>query len=275
MDGTVTVRPAAYRVGNVIDLHCHVLPGIDDGPRAMEDAVALGRAQEQLGVTTVVATPHVSWDYPHVEADLIAEGVEAVNAAFAAEGLGVRVLPGAEVALTRAVELSDEELGELTLGGGPWLLLEPPHSPAAVAGTESAIVSLMHRGHQLVIAHPERCPAFLTDRPALERLVGAGALTSLTAGSLIGRFGRDIKRYATGLVADGLTHDIASDAHGASQRRPPGMAAEMEESGFGGLTDWLCRSAPEAILDGSPLPPRPDVDLPRRGGALARLLRRA
>lgn len=258
----------------MIDLHCHVLPGIDDGPATLKDAVALGRAQEELGVTTVVATPHVSWDFPEVTAAVIARGVAEVNAAFAREGIAVTVVAGAEVALTRAVELSDAELAELRLGAGPWLLLEPPHSPAATAGTEAAIVSLLHRGHHLVIAHPERCPAFLTNRVALERLVHGGALTSLTAGALTGRFGRDARRYAVGLIADGLAHDVASDAHGPQLRRPPGMAADVEDAGYGALTDWLCRAVPEAIIAGTALPSRPAVEPPRRG-TLARLLKRA
>ena len=258
----------------MIDLHCHVLPGIDDGPATLEDALALGRAQEALGITTIVATPHVSWDFPEVTAAVIARGVAEVNAAFAREGIAVTVTAGAEVALTRAVELSDAELDALCLGAGQWLLLEPPHSPAATAGTEAAIVSLLHRGHQLVIAHPERCPAFLSNRAALERLVNGGALTSLTAGALTGRFGRDARRYAVGMIADGLAHDVASDAHGISPRRPPGMAAELDEAGYGGLTDWLCRGVPDAIIAGSALPARPAVEPPRRG-PLARLLKRA
>jgi protein-tyrosine phosphatase len=258
----------------MIDLHCHVLPGIDDGPATMDGALALGRAQEALGVTAIVATPHVGWEWPDNDAARIAEVVATVNDAFAAEGIGVRVLAGAEVALTRAVELSDDELAGLRLGGGPWLLLEPPFSPAASAGAHAAIVSLLHRGHRLVIAHPERSPLFLGDRTLLERLVASGATVSITAGALTGRFGRDAKRFALGLLADGLVHDVASDAHGASARRPPGMREHLEAAGYAGLADHLCRDVPQAIVDGVALPPRPVIAAPRRG-ALSRLLRRA
>jgi protein-tyrosine phosphatase len=258
----------------MIDLHCHVLPGIDDGPATMEAALALGRAQEALGVTAIVATPHVDWDWPANDAAHIAAAVASVNEAFAEAGIGVEVLPGAEVALTRAVELSDEELAGLRLGGGPWLLLEPPFSPGASAGAHTAIVSLLHREHRLVIAHPERSPLFLGDRALLEQLVASGALVSITASALTGRFGRDAKRFALGLLADGLVHDVASDAHGTSARRPPGMAEHLEATAYAGLTEWLCRDVPRAIVDGGPLPPRPTVDAPRRG-ALSRLLRRA
>jgi protein-tyrosine phosphatase len=258
----------------VIDLHCHVLPGIDDGPRTIEDSLALCRMQAQLGVRTVVATPHVSWDWPAVTPEVIADGVRTVNAACRAEGIDLTVIAGAEVALTRAIELSDEQLTALRLGDGPWLLLEPPPSPAAGAGAEATIVSLLHRGHRLLIAHPERCPAFLTDREPLERLVSGGALCSITAGALTGRFGREVKKFALGLVADGLAHDVASDAHGASPRRPPGMAAELAEAGHAELTPWLCDAVPQAILAGTTVPPRPATSRPRRRGGLSRLLRR-
>jgi protein-tyrosine phosphatase len=258
----------------MIDLHCHVLPGIDDGPATIEETLALGRAQEALGVTTIVATPHVHWDYPENDAARIAELVAQVNGAFAAEGIGVRVLPGAEVALTRAVDLSDDELAALRLGGGPWLLLEPPFSPAATAGAHAAISSLLHRGHRLVIAHPERSPLFLADGALLEQLVASGALVSITAGALTGRFGRDAKRFALRLLADGQVHDVASDAHGAGERRPPGMAEHLAAVGYTELTDHLCREIPQAILDGTPVPPRRAIPAPKRA-ALSRLLRRA
>jgi protein-tyrosine phosphatase len=260
----------------VIDLHCHVLPGIDDGPATMEEAIALGRAQEMLGVRTIVATPHVSYEWPEVTAALIAEGVAEVNAAFAERGIAVQVIAGAEVALTRAGDLSDDELTALRLGSGPWLLLEPPFSPAGSTGAHAAIVGLMHRGHRLVLAHPERSPLFLRDRALLEQLVASGALCSVTAGALVGRFGRDVQRFALGLMADGLVHDIASDAHGSGLRRPPGVGGPVDDAGYGELRDWLCSGVPGAIIAGEPLPPRPAATAPPpRPRGLARLLRRA
>jgi protein-tyrosine phosphatase len=241
----------------------------------MEDTFALCRQQAELGIETIVATPHVSWDWPQVTAAVVADGVREVNAALQAQGIGVEILAGAEVALTRAIEMSDDDLAALRLGGGPWLLLEPPHSPAASAGAEASLVSLLHRGHRLLIAHPERCPAFLADREMLERLVAGGALCSITASALTGRFGRDVKRFATDLLADGLVHDVASDAHGPSLRRAPGLAEHLHEAGFAVLTPWLCEEVPRALLDGTPLPPRPEAPSPRRRGGLGRLLRRA
>jgi protein-tyrosine phosphatase len=257
----------------VIDLHCHVLPGIDDGPQTLADSLDLCRAAVAAGTQTIVATPHVSWDWPGVTSHVIAEGVERVNDALHAEGIDLEVRPGAEIAMTRAGDLSDEELAALRLGGGPYLLIECPYSPAS-AGFDAILHSVAERGHKIVLAHPERCPAFLRDQPRLQGFVDAGMLTSLTAGAFAGRFGRDVGRFARKLLEDGLVHDIASDGHGAGERRPPSIGPELEEAGFGDSADWHARAVPLAILDGTPLPPAPEPPAPRKRG-LRDLLRRA
>jgi protein-tyrosine phosphatase len=260
----------------VIDLHCHALPGIDDGPATLDEAVALGRGQEEAGVRTVVATPHVDWDWPDNDAARIAELVPRVNAALRDAGIAVEILRGAEVALTRAVDLDDVELAALRLGGGPWLLVEPPLRPAPPAGVTAALSALAARGHRILIAHPERCPAFQRDPDALVGLVAGGMRCSVTATALTGRFGREPQRFANELLAAGLVHDVASDAHGPRHRRPPGLASPLRQAGLAAEEiDWYCESAPRALLGGSPLPPRPTVPaaVPARG--LRRLLRRA
>jgi protein-tyrosine phosphatase len=258
----------------VIDLHCHVLPGVDDGPETLDDSIELCRAAVAAGTRTIVATPHVSWDWPGVTSNVIAEGVERVNDALRAEGIDLEVRAGAEIAMTRAGELSDDELAALRLGGGPYLLIECPYSPAS-AGFDGLLHAIAERGHEIVLAHPERCPAFLRDQPRLQGFVDMGMLTSLTAGAFTGRFGRDVERFARRLLQDRLVHDIASDGHGAGMRRPPSIGPELEEAGFGESADWHARAVPLAILDGTPLPPAPTPPpAPRRRGLLD-LLRRA
>ncbi|MDX6657651.1 MAG: protein-tyrosine phosphatase [Solirubrobacteraceae bacterium] len=245
----------------MIDLHCHVLPGIDDGPETLEDSLALCRAAAAAGTRTVVATPHVSWDWPNVNSRVVADGVARVNEALEAEGLDLEVRPGAEVAMTRAGDLEDSELIALRLGGGPYLLVECPFSPAA-AGFDAILHGLVARGHRILLAHPERCPAFQRDRERLRSFVDAGMLTSITAGALVGRFGRGVKVFARELLEQGLVHDIASDGHGAGPRRPPSIGPELEEAGLGDRADWHARAVPLAILDGTPLPASPPP-LPR------------
>jgi protein-tyrosine phosphatase len=259
----------------VIDLHCHALPGIDDGPATIEEALELARAQVAAGVRTVAATPHVSHHYAGNDAARIRAAVAELNAALAEAGIELEVVPGGEVALSRALELDDDELAALRLGGGPWLLAEAPMSPAAPAGVEHGLRRLADRGHRLLLAHPERCPVFLRDRDLLERLVASGMRCSITAAALTGRFGRDPQRFALGLLRDGLVHDVASDAHGTSMRRPPGLAEPLAQAGWGEHVTWLCDAAPRAILDGAPLPPPPAAAAPAPRGIVSRLLRRA
>jgi protein-tyrosine phosphatase len=254
----------------VIDLHCHVLPGIDDGPKTIEGSVALARAAAARGTRVLVATPHVSWHYQN-EAATIARLTEEVNERLSVEGIALEVLTGAEIAMTRVEEIEPGELERLSLGRGPWILLEPPFTPVAT-GLDGVVLALQSTGRSVVIAHPERCPAFHRDPATLESLVRAGALTSITAGSLVGRFGGEVRRFARRLVADGLVHNVASDAHDA-ERRPPGIAAELAEAGLGELTDWLTRAVPAAVLAGEEIPPCP-VEHPPHPPRLRGILRR-
>ena len=239
----------------MIDLHCHVLAGIDDGPDTLEGSVALARVAAELGTRTIVATPHVSWRYQNQSAT-IARLVAETNAALAAAEVPLEVLAGAEIAMTSAADLQPAELSALALGDGPWLLLECPFANDAI-GLDTLIFELEEEGRRVVLAHPERCPAFQRDPRMLESLVGGGVLTSITAGSLVGRFGGTVQRFAQGLFEAELVHNVASDSHDPEQRRP-GMAAELREAGLEELTEWLTEGVPRAILAGEEsLPPRP------------------
>jgi protein-tyrosine phosphatase len=244
----------------VIDLHCHVLPGIDDGPATVEESVALARDAAAAGAHVLVATPHVSRSYPNSPAT-IARLADELNDRLVLEGLAIEIRAGAEVSISRAVEMDPSELGRLRLAGGPWLLVEPPFSPTA-RSLDILLLDLQRRGHRIVLAHPERCPAFQRDPRLLHSLVGAGMLTSITAGSLVGRFGGDVRRFAIALVRAGMAHNVASDAHDRHSR-PPGFSAELDQAGLGPLADWLTRAVPEAILSGGEIPRQPAVALPK------------
>src|SRR5271155_2554796 len=247
----------------MIDLHCHVLPGIDDGPNTIEGSLALARAAAAAGTRVLVATPHVSARYRN-DATTIARLVAELNMRLGSEGVALNVLPGAEIAISSVVEIEPSEVGRLGLGGGQWLLMEPPFTPIAV-GLENILSSLQRDGYRILVAHPERCPAFHRDRAILESLVWGGAVTSVTAGSLVGHFGGEVRRFALQLMEDGLVHNVASDAHD-HLGRPPSIAAELERAGFGPLADWLTEAVPSAILDGDDtIPPRPLLDLPGAG----------
>ena len=258
----------------MIDLHTHVLPGIDDGPATVEESVELARVAVADGITTLVATPHVSWDYPANDAAGIAAAVASLEAELARAGVDVVLRAGAEVAVTRAHELGSAELAALRLGGGEWLLAEAPLGAGAV-GFDAALHAVAAGGHRIVLAHPERSPLFHSDPELLRRLVGEGVLTSVTASAFAGRFGSTVKRFAHWMLEEDLVHNLASDAHDA-RRRPPGLreglhAADADLPGARERADWMTVSVPRAILAGDPIPD-PPAPAPRRR---RRLFRRA
>jgi protein-tyrosine phosphatase len=243
----------------VIDLHCHVLPGIDDGPRTLEESVAVCRAAGADGTRTLVATPHVSWDYPEVTAGAIHAEVTEVNMALRASDVDVQVRTGAEVALSRVGELSDAELELLALGGGHYVLLEFPWTSAA-AGAVNALRAFARRGFGIVLAHPERSPMLQRNVELVRELVDAGALCCLDAGSLTDQADRRAREAAWMLLAARLAHAIASDCHDAD-RRPPELASMLERAGLNDRQiDYFARDAPQAILNGEDVAPAPAVE---------------
>jgi protein-tyrosine phosphatase len=211
-------------------------------------------------MSSVVATPHVSWRYP-TTADRIESAAADLQALFKTAAVELELVPGAEVAMTYAGEISPDELPRLTLGQGPWLLLEPPFAPLAT-GIHEVLRDLGERGFHIVIAHPERCPAFHRDPAMLAEIIRSGALTSITADSLVGRFGEKARAFALSLLNEGLVHNVASDFHD-EKSRPPGLEAQLAEAGLSALGPWLTIEVPTAILSGSTaMPPRPHVRSP-------------
>ena len=252
----------------MIDIHCHVLPGIDDGPFKLDGSLELARAAAGDGTTVLVATPHVSHGFPN-DSGVIAAGVARVNDALREAGVRVEVKPGAEVAHDMLPRLEDDELRALTLGGGPNLLLEAPL--AAVGGElEEAIERLHGLGLGVVLAHPERCPSFHRDPDRLARLVAAGVATSVTASSYGGGFGGTVRKLTAVLASRGLIHDAASDAHDAVRRPPLLRTALLRASdglpGLAGQIEWLAEDVPRALVAGDPLPPAPPPPGARRRG---------
>jgi protein-tyrosine phosphatase len=245
----------------VIDLHCHVLPGIDDGPATPEEALALARAFLAEGFTRVAATPHVSPAYPNAAAGIAATWLELVSALARAQ-IPLEVVSGAEVDLLHGAALEEDELAAMTLGRGGALLVECPFA-AVVPPFEALVARLQDRGHRVVLAHPERSPAFTRDHDLLRRLVQRGALASLTGASLAGDFGRTAQRYACWALDEGLAHNVATDAHNAG-RRAPVLRGPLEAAGYGWAAEWLTVAVPEAVLAGGPLPARPSR--PATGG---------
>ena len=242
----------------MIDLHCHVLPGIDDGPPTIEAAIAMARDAARDGITTIAATPHILPAYPDNDAALVREKIAELQPRLSTAGIEIAIVPGGEVDALRALDLDDAELEALKLGGGRWLLLECPLSPVAAPAFIPTARAIARRGHQLLLAHPERSPLFLKHPERLDELVNReGMLAQVTAGSLSGQFGRTVKELAHRLVERRAVHVAASDGHGA--HRPATIARELELAGIApAVSAWLGQEVPQAILAGTQPPAPPE-----------------
>jgi protein-tyrosine phosphatase len=228
------------------------LPGVDDGPASLDDSLALLRAAHAAGTKTLVATPHVSPSYP-TEPDTIEARVEELRPLSPVE-----LLAGAEVAHEPVLELPDETLRRLTLGSSNTILLESPLSPSVGPAFERAFETLLERGYRVLLAHPERAAIFLGNPQRLRALVERGALCSITASALSGRFGQGPKWFAFELLRDGLVHSVDSDAHNTSGR-PPGLREGMLDAAetlpfVAKHAGWYMTRVPAAILADEPLP---------------------
>jgi protein-tyrosine phosphatase len=240
----------------VIDLHCHLLPGVDDGPASVEESVALARALAAQGVSTVAATPHVRADHPLVvPAELDARRVRLAER-LAAERIGLEVVGGGEVDLLWARRASVAELRLVSFAQrGTDLLVETPYGPLPAA-FEDVLLEIGARGFRLLLAHPERNPTFQRDPARLRRLIDLGTLVQVTAASLA----RDPARsrsaaLATRLVKDRLAHVIASDAHRAEGSLSPRLAQGVAAAAAidPAVAGWMSTGAPARILTGQPL----------------------
>jgi protein-tyrosine phosphatase len=243
----------------VIDLHTHVLPGVDDGPDLLAGSVAIAEVAAHAGTRTLVATPHLRADHPGVRPAELAGRAAELTAHLRGRGLPLEVLPGAEVDLETAAALSDEELTLATLAGnGRDLLVETPYGPLP-DDFEARVLGLAARGFRLTLAHPERSPDVQSRVETLGVLVEQGVLVQLTARSLVGRGASG--PAARELLERGWAHVLASDAH-ALERRPPDLGARLRQAvdalpHAAAELEWMVTAAPRAIVDGVPLPERP------------------
>ena len=240
----------------MLDLHSHVLPGLDDGARNLGESLELTREAAAGGIEAIAATPHVRDDYP-TTAEAMERALAEVRAAVAEAGVPIRVLAGGEIALSRLGRLSLQELRRFGLGGNPaYLLVETPYF-GLPPGLEERLFRLHSNDITPVLAHPERNEELRADLERLAGLVRAGALVQVTAASLDGRSGKSTQAAAKELIAKGLAHLVASDAHGPDVRYG-GLESVADEVRNHELASWLTDGVPRAIVAGTPLPPRPE-----------------
>jgi protein-tyrosine phosphatase len=253
----------------MLDLHAHLLPGIDDGPADLDGSVRLAREMASGGVRTVAATPHCRHDHPGVVPGELAGRCIQLERRLMEEGIPIEVVPAGEADLVWALDSTADDLRLVSYGQrGHDLLVETPYMPLTT-NFEALLFELTIMGYRLLLAHPERNSTLREGPGRLAELVRRGVLVQVTASSLVGS-GRKSRTVtaARDFVKEGLCHVIASDGHGPAA---PGRATLVQ--GVEAATElvgdararWMVEDVPRAILAGEPLPPAPEPVAPKRG----------
>jgi protein-tyrosine phosphatase len=239
----------------MIDLHCHILPALDDGALDLADSVAMAREAERDGITVICATPHIRDDHD-VRIDQLAARVADLQRELDSRGVGVRIARGGELAQLAAERLSTEQLREVSLDGHGWILLEP--APGPISGELAALAGrLAGRGARTIIAHPER-HAGADFEECLRELNARGCLIQWTADFFARTDPGDPDALVARLAREGLVHLLATDAHSSHGGRPLRLAAAFErlrEICPSERVAWISEEAPAAILRGEPVTP--------------------
>jgi len=236
------------------DLHCHILPGLDDGAGDRDDAIAMARQAQDDGIGAICATPHIRSDHDVAIAELPSRRAQLAKA-IADAGVRTQILPGGEVSVNVLAQLSDNELTAVTLGGsGRWILLEPASGPLDDR-LDAAVGDLRARGFRSLIAHPERHPA--PDLvPRLRRLIAQGALVQCTAAYLTDTAAAPAMMA---LARAGVLHLLGSDSHSSRAGRPVSLSGALEAlttiETVSAHLDWIARTGPAAIIRGEELTP--------------------
>lgn len=237
----------------MIDLHCHLLPGIDDGAADLDTALAMARLAVSDGILTTACTPHI---YPGLydnTAAGIRQAVAELRDRLAEAALPLQLTDGADTHLAPDLVAGLRGGRIPSLHGSRYFLLEPPHH-IAPPRLEETIFDLLAAGYVPVITHPERLTWIAEHYNLFERLAHGGAWIQVTAGSLTGRFGSTARYWGERLLDQGLVHILATDAH-SPQQRPPllGEGRQVAEHYLGTVeaTHLVC-TRPQGILADQP-----------------------
>jgi len=261
----------------MIDLHTHILPGVDDGVKTDEEAVAFARMAQEDGVKTLVATPHCKEGFYENDLDSVLAHVKRLRELLAAEKVQLNLLPGGEVHICPDLVERVRDGRAPTLGdNGKTILLELSLSQYPVE-LENLVFQLKLGGIEPLFAHPERIQYFEDDMTRYEALVSQGVIGQITTGSILGRFGNTAREFSEELLRKGLVHVLASDAHNL-RGRPPLLSEALEamvplvgELRAAAMVD----SIPRALLAGEqPEIPPVEGNVSRKRAFFSRLFRR-
>lgn len=210
----------------MIDLHCHILPGIDDGAKTVSVALEMARASVDNGVTTLACTPHILPGlYPNTGPQ-IRKAAQQLQRVLDDEGVPLRLVTGADNHITPDFVAGLRSGRLLSLADTRYALVEPPHH-VVPQRLEEFFFDLAAAGYTPVLTHPERLTWIKSHYEVIQRLAHAGSWMQITAGSLTGAFGRSARYWAERMLDEGVVHILASDAHD-TRRRPPNMSEGYE-----------------------------------------------
>jgi protein-tyrosine phosphatase len=239
----------------LVDLHCHLLPGTDDGPRDHQESLAMAHLSWDQGINTIVATPHQLGSFGSVTASDIRARVERLRDLIWAEGIAIDVLPGADVWVEPG--LVDRVLADdvLTLGDhGRHVLLELPHD--RYTPIDGLLADLDRHAMVGVLTQPERNRGLLQNPGIVDALVDRGCLMQVNAGSFLGASGPASRAMAERMARRGALHFVATDAHGSQSRRPRLAEAHTAVTKLAGPQAarlWFS-DFPRAVADGLDVP---------------------
>jgi protein-tyrosine phosphatase len=245
----------------LIDLHCHLLPGVDDGSKNLAMSLDMARMACADGITTVVCTPHILPTVYDNAGPEIKAAVTLLQEALSLADIPLRLLSGADVHIVPDLLSGLNDGRILTLAGSRYLLLEPPHH-VMPPQFDQCIFRLQSAGYVAILTHPERLSWIEPQYALIRRMVHKGLWIQLTAGSLTGRFGQGPRYWAERMLDEGLCHVMATDAHNTSTR-PPHLAraqAIVEQRLGAAEAANIFRIRPRGVIENvSPakLPPLP------------------
>lgn len=201
----------------LIDIHSHILPGVDDGAKSKEDSIAMAKAALDEGIETIIATPHHrNRAFDNYKQEIVPD-VTMLNELFEQEGIPLNVLAGQEVRIYGEL-LEDYDKGDIqTLADTRYVLVEFPFGDVPQYA-EQLLYDMQVAGFRPIIAHPERNRELIKNHERMYGFIRNGALAQLTAASLIGEFGKEIEDFSHQLLEANLVQFIASDAHNTDTR---------------------------------------------------------
>ncbi|MFB4159239.1 tyrosine-protein phosphatase [Geomicrobium sp. JSM 1781026] len=203
----------------MIDIHCHILPGIDDGSPHLQESISMAKDAVRSGIHTMVATPHHRLRHYENSREKVLQRVEDFNRRLFNEDVNLTVLPGQETRIYGDMLEGVYEKELLTLNDGDkYLFVELPGEQIPTY-TSQLLYNVLQSGITPIVVHPERNSAIRAKPNWLYDIVNSGVATQLTAGSLTGEFGKATKQFANSLIEHELVHFIASDTHGMKRRK--------------------------------------------------------